>query len=263
MAILGASVFLVGCGGDNGKQPTASTETIVSSTSTKGSPAETTTNTNAGPYEYKDLIKRPDAKIHFNGTNKIYRTYHFTTGTNRFNGLARHISTNGLYTIYRIENGFLHGYVRAKYKGTTNLMHHWTYSRGIKHGLEYRWHRNGQMMMRGFWTNGVRTGNWRTWHDDGSTNRGDRYLNGKYLGKSKVFLSGGLKMTWKAGDLRKFYTDKPQAIIMKGFGSPDKKKGANWIYHGVKVPDAIPNQQTVTVIFTMQKGKVAVVGFSP
>jgi len=260
MAFLGASVILVGCGGDDGDPPLSTTQ-FVPSTSTNNVGGGTP-KAKAGPYDYKQLVKRRGAEPFMMGTNKVYRTYHFTSGTTRFTGTARHISTNGWFKIYQIKFGLKNGYELQKYPRTTNFIHKIFYLRGLKNGREYAWHKNGQLKLQGEWTNGVRTGKWFLWHDDGTTNRVDSYLNGKHLGKHKLFVSAGLKMTWKAADLKKTYIGQPQAIIMKGFGSPDKMQDANWIYYGVKVPDAIPNQATATMIFTLTKGKVTAVNFA-
>ena len=269
-AFLGTCVslllFIVGCGGDDpgSAGPPISTSTVVPSATTNGGAASAAPKkTNAAPTEYKTLIKRRGAKPHMVGTNQIFRLYHFTSGSNRFTGLARNISTNGLYTIFRIEHGLLDGYVVTKFPKTTNRVHQTTYLRGLKNGREYAWHKNGKLKLQGDWTNGVRTGTWFLWHGDGTTNRVDMYKDGKYVGKHKVFVSAGLARVWKAADLKSAYPGVAQAAVIKGFGSPDKIQGANWIYQGVKVPDAIAGKQTVTVVFTMQKGKVAVVNFQP
>lgn len=266
-AFLGACVslliFIVACGGDDpAPGPSFSTSNVVPSTSTNGGGANTP-KAKVGPTEYKSLVKRRGNKPEITGTNQIFRLYHFTTGSNRFTGLARHISTNGLYTIFRIEHGLLDGYVVTKFPKTTNRVHQTTYLRGLKNGREYAWHKNGRLKLQGDWTNGVRTGTWFLWHEDGKTNRVDKYKDGKYMGKHRVFVSEALKRIWTKADLQKFYTNQPQTIILKGFGSPDTIVGANWVYRGVKVPDAIPNKQTATVTFTMQAGKVSVVGFAP
>jgi len=263
MAFLGVSVFLVGCGGDDGDSKPLSTTQFVPSTSTNkvggGAPKA---KAKAGPYDYKKLVKRRGAKPVMMGTNQVYRTYHFTSGTNRFTGMARYISTNGWYKMYQIKFGLKNGYEFQKYPRTTNLVHKIFYLRGLKNGREYAWHKNGKLKLQGEWTNGVRTGKWFLWHDDGNTNRVDSYLNGKYLGKHKLLVSGGLKLTWKAAVLKSTYVGQPQAIIMKGFGSPDQQKGTSWIYYGVRVIDAFPNQATATMIFTLQKGKVTAVNFA-
>jgi len=263
LAILGAGVLWVGCGGDEGESKPLSTTQFVPSTSTNNA-GGATTKTNAGPYDYKQLKKRVSAEPQMMGTNKIYRLYHFV-GTNRFTGIARHNSTNGWFQMYRIEHGLMDGYVYKKFPRTTNYVHRIFYLRGLKNGREYSWHKNGKLKLQGEWTNGVRTGKWFLWHDDGTTNRVDSYSNGKYLGKHKLFVSEGLKRQWRAADLRKFYVvqAQPQAIIQKAFGSPDKIiKGNNWIYYGVRVSDAIPGQNTATMIFTLQKGKVTAVNFA-
>jgi hypothetical protein len=90
----------------------------------------------------------------------------------------------------------------------------------------------------------------------------DSYLNGKYLGKHKLLVSAGLKLTWKAAVLKTTYVGQPQAIIMKGFGSPDQQQGTSWIYYGVRVTDAIPDQEEVTLIFTIQNGRVTALSFN-
>ena len=65
-----------------------------------------------------------------------------------------------------------------------------------------------------------------------------------------------------AAQLRKIYTGKPQSTILSVFGNPAKMEGANWVYKGVKVNNAIPGKVATTVTFTIQNGVVAAVLFA-
>ena len=256
MAILGAGIFLIGCGGsDDDDKPVSSTTVDPNSPNNKAS-GKTTKKSKPGPVPYKSLIRRRGARPVITGTNKIYRYYHFTQGTNRFTGIARNVSTNGS-TLFRIEHGLVDGYRITLFPKSTNRLHQAFYIKGLKNGREYYWHKNGKLKIQGQFTNGVRTGVWFLWHNDGTTNRVDLYANGKYMGKNKLFLSTGMKYQWKAEDLRELYVGKPQSTIQKTFGSPDRIKGANWIYYGVKVANAIPDKVAVTVTFVIRNDTVA------
>lgn len=256
LAILVAGIFLTGCGGGDDENQPISTTTVDPNSPKNNGGATPTKKSKPGPMPYGALIRKREAKPVNTSTNKVYRYHHFTKGTDRFTGIARNVSTNGI-TYFPIKDGLFQGGVKTRYPKRTNLLHRAFYIKGWKNGREYYWHKNGQLKIQGQWTNGVRTGVWFLWHDDGTTNRVDLYANGKYMGKHKSFLSAGMKYTWKSEDLKKIYVGKPQATIQKAFGSPDKIKGANWIYYGVKVANAVPDKVAVTVTFVIQNGTVA------
>ena len=256
LAILGAGIFLFGCGGgDDGDKQTLSTTTI----DTGGG---TTKKPKPGPVEYKSLIERRGDKPVITGTNKAYRFYYFKEGTKRFTGIAKKNWTNGFVTLYRIEHGLKDGYAVTLFPKSTNHFQRVRFEKGLKNGKEFVWHPNYKLKTQGQWTNGVKTGPWFRWNEDGTTNLVAHYLNGKYLGRDKRFLPEGMLRTWEANALGTFYTGKPQAIILKAFGTPTQAKGPNWIYKGMKVTRAIPGKVATTVTFTIQSGKVAAVRVS-
>lgn len=262
--LCGGLLLGMGCGGDDEPDPGLGTASLKQPADGGGNPGGNppTPPAKKAPTEYKNLIKRPGAKPVMVGTNQITRIYHFE-GTNRFSGIARNVTTNGLFTLWRIEHGLIDGPVIQKFGSTTNKVHEWNYLRGLKNGWETSWHQNGKLKLSGFWTNGVRNGLWVMWHNDGSTNRVDLYAMGVHKGKSKLHLSQGLTMDWTAARLQQVYVNKPLSTIQRMFGSPDKIVKGGWVYYNVKVNGAVPNKAAVTTTFVHQAGKVTLVQFAP
>ena len=260
LAIFGVGIFLNGCGGgDDGDNQTYGSASIDSGSNPNGTGGGTPKKAKAGPLDYKKLIRRRGDKPVVTGTNRIYRTYHFTEGTTQFTGIAKSVSTNGLVTFFRIEHGLKHGYVITKFPNSTNRFHQARYILGLKNGREFYWHKNGRLKIQGQFTNGVAIGPRFSWDENGQTNRMWLYDNsGKLIG-IKRFLPFGMKQVWEAAQLRKIYTGKQQSIILSVFGKPAKLEGANWVYKGVKVNNAIPGKVATTVTFTIQNGVVAAV----
>ena len=260
LAILGAGVFLMGCGGgDDGDNQPLNTTTIDPDSTPNNSGGGTTRKSKPKWVDYKSLIKQPGDKPSVIGTNQIYRMYHFTQGTNRFTGIARNVSTNGLVTFYRIEHGLKDGYAITLFPNSTNKVHQALYVHGLKNGREFYWHKNGRLKFQGQFTNGVAVGPRFSWDENGQTNRMWLYDNsGKLIG-IKRFPRVGVTTVWDAAQLRKIYTGKQQSIIQSVFGKPTKMEGGNWVYKGVKVKNAIPGKIAITVTFTIQNGNVAAV----
>ena len=207
--------------------------------------------------DYKKLIRRRGATPIKSGTNQVCRLYRSTEGTNRFTGIAKSVSTKGLVTFYRIEHGLRDGYVFTLFSKSANWIHHERYLRGLKNGREFYWHKNGRLKIQGQFTNGVAIGPRFSWYENGQTNRMWLYDNsGKLIG-IKRFLPFGMKQVWEAAQLRKIYTGKQQSIILSVFGKPAKLEGANWVYKGVKVNNAISGKVATTVTLTIQNGAVA------
>ena len=264
LAIVGMGVFLIGCGGgdDGDNQPYGST-TIDPGSTPNGTGGGTPKKAKAGPMDYQKLIRRRGDKPVVTGTNRIYRLYHFTEGTTRFTGIAKSVSTNGMVTFFRIEQGLKDGYVVTKFPNSTNRFHQARYIRGLKNGREFYWHKNGRLKIQGQFTNGVAVGPRFSWDENGQTNRMWLYDNsGKLIGIKRAPRPVGMTTTWDATQLRTIYTGKPQTTIQAVFGKPAKLEGANWVYKGVKVNNAIPGKVATTVTFTIQNGVVAAVLFA-
>jgi hypothetical protein len=261
-AILGAGILLIGCGGgdDGGSQPPSIT-TIDPEPNPNNTSGEATKKPKPGQMDYKTLIKRRGTTPITAGTNKIYRLYHFTQGTNRFTGIAESVSTNGI-TFFRIEHGLKDGYAITLFPNSTNRIHQARYVRGLKNGREYYWHKNGRLKAQGQFTNGVAVGPRFSWDENGQTNRMWLYDNsGKLIGV-KRFLPFGMQRAWDAAQLRKIYTGKQQSIIRSVFGKPAKIEGSNWLYKGLRVNNAIQSKVATTVTFTIPNGTVTAVLFA-
>jgi len=263
--LCGGLLLGVGCGGDDEPDPGLGTASLKQPAEGGGNAGGNTPAPpkKKQPMKYRDLVRRPGAVPHVVGTNKITRFYYFTSGTNRFTGLAVDKTTNGLFTVYAIRSGMLNGKVKQKFANSTNYVSERTYTNGLQQGIERHWHRNGRLRMHGHWTNGVRHGHWLLLHDDGSTNRMDLYDMGAWKGKHPVFVSQGLTMEWTSQQLQQVYVGKPLSTIQRMFGSPDKIVKGGWVYYNVKVNGAVPNKAAVTTTFVHQAGKVTLVQFAP
>jgi antitoxin component YwqK of YwqJK toxin-antitoxin module len=261
-ALLGAGIFLIGCGGgdDGGSQPLGST-TIDPNSIPNDTNKEVIKKPKPGPVDYMTLTKRRGDTPITAGTNKIYRLYHFTQGTNRFTGITKSVNTNGV-TLCRIEHGLKDGYEITLFPNITNRLHQAHYVHGLKNGREFYWHKNGQLKIQGQFTNGVAVGPRFSWDENGQTNRIWLYDNsGKLIGVRR-FLPIGMKRVWDAAQLKEIYTGKKQSIIRSVFGKPTKTEGNNWIYKGLRVNKGIPNQVITTVTFTIQNGTVTAVMYA-
>ena len=114
LAALGACALLIGCGGgDDGDIQPLSTTTIDEGEGTTKKPEP-------GPVEYKSLIRRPKVNPLVMGTNKLYRLNNFSQSTNRFTGITKNVSTDGLVTSFRIEHGLKDVYAATLFQNSTN-----------------------------------------------------------------------------------------------------------------------------------------------
>ncbi len=251
-------VFSVGCGGGNGgnEPPDPAITSPTQNTSTGSGDAASTK-----PIQYGSLKKRTIKTPFTVGTNRVFTQWHFKD-EKPYTGIAIHKGTNNMVTFYPLKNGLKHGYVITRYPRSTNHFQTVRFEKGVKNGKEFLWHPNSKRKIWGQWTNGARTGPWFWWNEDGTTNRVDHYLKGKWIGRDRRSLPPGMARSWDAAVLKKYYIGKPQTIIEKAFGKPTRTKGPDWIYDGMTVTNGLPeNKGATTVIFTLKDGKVTTLVF--
>ena len=194
LVILGAGIFLIGCrGADEWYNQPPSTATIDPDSTLNNTGKGTTKKPKPSPMDYKKLIRRLGTTPTKSGMNQVCRFYHSTEGTNRFTGVPKSVSTKGLVTFYRIEQGLRDGYVFILFSKSANWIHQARYLRGLKNGRKYHWHNNGRLKIQGQFTNGVIVGTWFSWDENCQTNVMRLYNNSDKLIGIKNFLPFGMK----------------------------------------------------------------------
>tara|TARA_B100000959_G_C14953597_1_gene612824 strand:+ start:589 stop:1431 length:843 start_codon:yes stop_codon:yes gene_type:complete len=257
--ILGAVVFLVGCGGGDGGNEALGSATI---TPAQNAPTGSSEGSSKRRVKYSSLKIRKVKTPFTLGTNRIFSQWHFKDNK-PFTGIAFQKGTNGMVTFYPLKNGLKNGYVITQFPRSTNHFQRVRFEKGVKNGKEFLWHSNYKLKIQGQWTNGTRTGPWFWWNEDGTTNRVDHYLKGKWRGRDRRFLPPGIARSWDAAILKKYYVGKPQAIILKAFGTPTRKKASTWVYQGMSITNGLPEIKTAsTVTFSLKNGTVTAVLFA-